>query len=248
MKLSMKYRLMLLLTSSFLHALSDYEAEKIGKQIWLNEGSGKVEYLTYWSLREPFPSLGIGHNLWLPEDATSPYKGEFPLLCTYLQRNGVELPAWLEAALRDGMPWHSREEFLCDTVRIQDLQQLLLTTIYLQTKFMIERVDRELPALLACIEDSEKQQHVAHYIAWMRKSLAGQYALVDYWNFKGAKSILKVLLTIQNERATEQNIVHAFTASAWHILSERTSQSKNFEDVSYLRGWTNRITTYPDFK
>ncbi|MGB2693511.1 MAG: hypothetical protein WBC96_13555, partial [Thermodesulfobacteriota bacterium] len=47
-------------------SVSDYELEKIGQLIFINEGAGKVENLTTWNEGEEFASLGIGHFIWYP--------------------------------------------------------------------------------------------------------------------------------------------------------------------------------------
>ena len=73
--------------------VSDAEADRIGKKIWQNECSGTRDGLTSWNKGEDFPSLGIGHFIWYPENKRGPFKESFPALKDYLQSQGVKLKA-----------------------------------------------------------------------------------------------------------------------------------------------------------
>ena len=67
------------------------------------------------------------------------------------KKKGIILPAWLIKAKNTGAPWISRDEFLKDKKRVDDLRQLLLTTIDLQTSFIIEQFEEQWPKILkAC--------------------------------------------------------------------------------------------------
>ena len=119
-------------------ALSALEIEKIGMQIWYNEAAGKEELLVFWNQNEEFPSLGIGHNIWLPVGQKAKFNQGFPILCDYLIQHGVRLPDWLYQAKKTGAPWQTRDHFYQDYARRHELRQLLVKTVALQTQFMID--------------------------------------------------------------------------------------------------------------
>ncbi len=64
----------------------------IGEQIWQNECSKDKEKLIFWNPHEPFPSLGIGHFIWLPKDSQVPFEQTFPSLILFLKKEGLSPP------------------------------------------------------------------------------------------------------------------------------------------------------------
>jgi hypothetical protein len=122
-----------------LFCLDSKDIKKIGSAIWYNEAGSRKDLLAFWSEHEPFPSLGIGHAIWFPEGAPAPYTEQFPLLCDFLEKNKVKLPGWLKVAKKTGAPWKTRQEFMQDVQKREQLITLLSSTIELQTRFMIER-------------------------------------------------------------------------------------------------------------
>ncbi|MGL4254471.1 MAG: hypothetical protein ACRCR2_10650, partial [Fusobacteriaceae bacterium] len=47
---------------------SKEELNHVGKLIYRNETGEKREFLVHWNRGEEFPSLGIGHFIWYPEN------------------------------------------------------------------------------------------------------------------------------------------------------------------------------------
>ncbi len=242
---------------SFSQKLEISDAKKIGMQIWSNETSKRVDQLAFWSPHEPFPSLGIGHCIWYPKGKKAHYTHQFPLLCSYLQKHGIQLPKWLQKAKSSGAPWASREEFLKDTKKVAELRELLKSTIDLQTYYMIERLDQRVPLIIRAAP-VEKKALLARYIKLMKSSVQGRYALVDYSNFKGdglslqeksageSWGLLQVLLDLP-DNLTQENITTAFTVSAAKILLRLVQNSApHYSRVKYLKGWINRVGTYSD--
>lgn len=240
---------------NIIFSLSKENKQKIGMLIWQNEGSCKVDRLTCWSKHESFLSLGIGHFIWYPEGQTPYYTEQFPALCNYLKKNGVPFPQWLEKAKDIGAPWQSRDEFLADNKRLDELQSLLASTIDLQTNFMIEELEKQWPHIIEAVSQSKKKQ-IIHYFMLMKTSLLGIYALVDYLNFKGSGlnpkeqkrgqgwGLLQVLLDLP-EDLTENNINKAFTiAAAKRLLLLIENSSPEYKPIRYLNGWMKRISTY----
>ncbi len=233
------------------------DAKKIGMQIFKNETSMKLENLVFWNPSEPFPSLGIGHFIWHPHGKKGQFEHQFPLLCDYLQKQGVQLPKWLEECKATGAPWASREELLNDFRRVAELRTLLHTTIDLQTKFMIGRLDQKIPLIIKAAP-AEKKALIGRYIRFLKSSTQGRYALVDYCNFKGdglvsrenirGKSwgLLQVLLDLP-DNLTQEKITTAFTVSAARILLRRVKNSApHYSIAKFLPGWIARVGTYSD--
>lgn len=246
-----------LLTTVAAYSLQSDDINKIGMLIWHNEASQKRDLLVFWNSHEPFPSLGIGHCIWYPQGVTPVYTQLFSALCNYLQEHGVTLPLWLEEAKNTGAPWRSREEFLQDTERTEELRDLLESTIPLQTQFMIERLEQQWPDILQAAP-IEKQEQLNSYYILMRNSPLGTYALVDYLNFKGNGlnsleesngqrwGLLQVLLDMPSN-LTQENITKAFTVSAAKILITLIQNSApSYRRVRYLHGWMRRISSYAD--
>lgn len=233
------------------------DAKKIGLQIWQNEASQRKDLLVFWNPNEEFLSLGIGHNIWFPKGHAVLYAQQFPLLCNFLQNHGVQLPEWLEIAKDIGAPWTSRDEFLQDTERIEELRNLLISTIDLQVYFMIERLDQQLPTIIEAA-DIEQREKIIRNIELMKSSLYGIYALTDYLNFKGGglnpkeKSngdgwgLLQVLLDMP-DNLTKDNVTKAFTVSAANILLRLIKNSApDYRRIRFLHGWMRRLSTYVD--
>jgi hypothetical protein len=136
--------------------IGDREALATGKRIWKNECSGTVEGLTSWNYGEDFASLGIGHFIWYPEGRRGPFQESFPPLLVSLRAQGVKLPGWLEHATN--CPWNSRQAFLADLhgAHMEELRQLLASTVAQQARFIADRTQASLPRLLAAVPDGEK--------------------------------------------------------------------------------------------
>lgn len=252
-----KLLLTALIITNPLLALTNADAKKIGMQIWKNEASQRIDLLVFWSEREEFPSLGIGHAIWLPAGSTEPYQQQFPALCNYLQKNGVTLPAWLDCAKNSGAPWKTRAEFMHDSTKIAELRKVLAATIDLQTQFIIEQFNKTWPTILEKAP-KKQQKSIARKVKLLQSTLLGQYALIDYLNFKGSGinpkeecngtrwGLLQVLLDMPNN-LNEKNVTKSFAVSAAKILVQRIeSTAPEYLHLQSLPGWINRVYTYCD--
>lgn len=232
------------------------DAQKIGMQIWQNEASGRTDLLVFWNPHESFPSLGIGHFIWHPKKGNClTFAQQFPALCDYLQQHGIKLPTWLEKAKHAGAPWNSRNEFLQDEQKIKELRQLLSTTMDLQTNFMIEQLEKQLPKIFDAVPEEQKE-HVGYCVALLQSCPLGTYALVDYLNFKGSGlnpkersndqgwGLLQVLLAMP-ENITAENVCQAFAIAAAKILLRRIENAApDYKPLIFLHGWIKRVSTY----
>lgn len=258
MKRIIIYLILLLLFShaTTFASMSELDAKKIGILIWNNEADKRVDLLAYWGSYSTFPEIGIGHYIWYPQGQTGPYTAQFPPLCAYMQAQGVQLPQWLlDAYVAGGAPWQTREEFLYDTQRTNELRQFLASTVDLQTQFMIKRIEDEWIDILAAAP-LDRQAALQHYFNLMRSSLLGTYALVDYLNFKGSGlnpreernghrfGLLQVMLDLP-DGLNDENITKAFAICAARRLVNYIGHfNPEYRPVKFLAGWVKRVSTY----
>ena len=247
----------LLVSIYSMSALTKWETEKVGQWIFYNEAFGKKELLVYWNKKEQFPSFGIGHCIWYLEGQQHLHEEQFPLLCNYLQKHGISLPTWLIKALKKGAPWHTRQAFLDDTKRQQDLLNLLESTIDLQTQFMIERLQKKLPVIIKAAPTRYRKKMQAH-ITLLQSTLMGTYTLIDYLNFKGSGlskladgspqhwGLLYILMSLPSH-VNKDTILKAFTLFAGKALFRRIEDSApGYDQVKFFSGWMKRVSTYSD--
>ncbi|MCF7821370.1 MAG: hypothetical protein K9M17_02880 [Mariprofundaceae bacterium] len=233
------------------------EATRIGELIFYNECAGDEALLTSWNQGESFPSLGIGHFIWYPAGVSGPYKESFPELIRFIDTSGIDIPAWLEKAIEHGAPWPSRKTFLNaqDSQQMQELRVLLSQTMPIQTEFMIRRLHRSLPRMLAATPQTE-QEHLRQQFDRIAATPMGYYALVDYVNFKGEGAhsteryqgqgwgLLQVLQSMHGQEAGDHALTE-FADAALAVLSRRIQLAppKRHEE-RWLSGWTTRVNTY----
>ncbi|MDT8375710.1 MAG: hypothetical protein RQ867_03110 [Mariprofundaceae bacterium] len=237
--------------------ISKEEATRIGELIFYNECAGDEALLTSWNLGEGFPSLGIGHFIWYPAGSSGPYKESFPELIRFIDTHGVDIPGWLEAAIEKGAPWLSRNDFLAaqESQQMQELRTLLSETRPIQTEFMIRRLHRSLPRMLASVPHAE-QQHIQQQFERVAATPMGHYALVDYVNFKGEGTqsteryqgkgwgLLQVLQGMQGQEAGDEALTE-FADAALAALTQRVKLAPpGRNEERWLSGWTTRINTY----
>ena len=231
--------------------LSPEQAQIIGNKIWLNEGAGKSENLIIWNKREDFPSLGIGHFIWLPKGANSPFKESFPKLLEHISKKR-ELPLWLGKA--DYAPWASREEFIAalQSPQMSELRNLLENTFPIQLEFIIERLERALPDILSTVHNQQAKDRIEAQFYKVAKHKNGLYALIDYVNFKGEGTSLKerynnqgwgLLQVLENMNPNSELVMEEFVRAADFALTRRVENAKN-DESHWLPGWRKRLSTY----
>jgi len=230
------------------------EALLIGNKIFQNECGGREALLTSWNSGEDFPSLGIGHFIWYPQGATGPFEESFPELIRFMQDEEVTIPEWIVTATQSGAPWQSRDAFLAaqDSEKMQQLRMFLAATKPEQTRFMIARLNRALPAILKPLSEAEQSRVKARF-KQVADSPMGYYALVDYVNFKGEGvkpseryqgkgwGLLQVLQQMSDEKPATQ----AFAEAADKVLTRRVELSPTERgETRWLPGWRKRLATY----
>ncbi len=154
-------------------------------------------------------------------------------------------------------PWRNAEEFRRDfrSPRMNELRQWLASHVEIQTDFIIARSRATLPALLAAAPAHDRQRIAANYQK-VASTAQGQYALIDYVNFKGdginpseryqgkGWGLLQVLGGMKDVPSGPL-AAKEFSASATRVLNRRIDLSPPARGEERWRaGWTNRCQTY----
>lgn len=229
----------------------------IGDQIFKNETGGRIDQLVHWNLREDFAAMGIGHFTWYPSGRSQRFGNTFPGLLDYLQKNGVQLPAWVQRARFEGAPWRNRAQLMAakNTPEIKQFSQLLYNTRHLQAKYIMDRAMRAMPKLVKKTPPHLRGQ-VANNLNAVANSRGGRYVLVDYVNFKGEGlnrtggykgknwGLLQVLEEMRPVSPGQQAL-HEFADASMRVLERRVRNSNpSRNERKWLPGWRNRTNTY----
>ncbi len=230
--------------------LTPPQIERVGGRIWQNECGGTVAGLTSWNAGEDFASLGIGHFIWYPQGRMGPFEESFPPLAVMLASRGHAVPAWMRGAC----PWPTKAAFEADRngPRQQELRTLLGRTVREQTEFIMARMQRALPKMLAQAKDPAG---VRLQFEGLMQTPEGAFCLIDYVNFKGEGTspkeryqgegwgLLQVLEGMLG--ASQTSRAHAFAESAKRVLSRRVANSPPERgEKRWLAGWHNRCEGY----
>ncbi|MES2595934.1 MAG: hypothetical protein V4662_11390 [Verrucomicrobiota bacterium] len=234
------------LTASAAVSLSQAQLQRVGQRIWQNECAGTVSGLTSWNSGEDFASLGIGHFIWYPAGKRGPFEESFPPLAAFLASRGVKVPAYANGPC----PWNTKAGFEADKggARQKELRTLLSQTVPLQTEFILARLQRALPKMLA---ETQQKKRVQANFDGLSTTPEGAFCLIDYVNFKGegtAKTeryagqgwgLLQVLEGMASPTPA------AFAASAKATLSRRVQNAPPArKEQRWLAGWHNRCDGY----
>jgi len=233
------------------------ELYAIGDKIFNNETGGRIDQLVHWNQRENFASMGIGHFTWYPKGRATRYGNTFPGLLDYLQKNGVNLPYWVQRARFEGAPWRSREELMQakSSPEVRQFSQLLYNTRHLQAKYIMDRAMRAMPRLVNKAPPQLRRQ-VANNLNAVANSRGGRYVLIDYVNFKGEGlnrsggyrgqnwGLLQVLEEMRPVRQGPEAL-NEFADAAMRVLERRVRNSDpRRNERKWLNGWRNRTNTY----
>lgn len=225
----------------------------IGRKIWKNECGGTVKGLTTWNKGEEFPSIGIGHFIWYPQGFKGRFRESWPQFLAYSKKQGNPPPAFTHGPC----PWGTKAEFERDFNgnRLTELRRWLMTTISLQTDFIIDRSLASLPKVLAAAPASERARIEANYHK-VASTPQGTYALIDYVNFKGDGTLKSeryrgqgwgLMQVLGNMRDVPEGPAAAteFGHTAFRMLERRINNSPPERGEQRWRdGWRNRCMTY----
>jgi len=238
-------------------ALDESQASWVADQIFQNECNRQLSCLTSWNVGEDFPSLGIGHFIWYRQDQKERFVESFPDLLGYYVARGVDLPDWIAGLPGWAAPWSDRETFLADidSPRMQALRIFLNDTRGIQAEFIVRRLARSLPALMAASEQSDAVAEEFYRVA-NSEAPHGMYALIDYVNFKGEGTALSeryqghgwgLLQVLETILATPDGgtVLEQFAAAARQVLARRIENAPvERGEERWRRGWNNRTLTY----
>ena len=229
--------------------LTPAQIDRVGRRIWQNECGGTVAGLTSWNAGEDFASLGIGHFIWYPQGRRGPFEESFPPLAALLASRGQTIPDWMRGAC----PWPTKAAFEADRngPRQQELRTLLSRTVREQTEFIMARMQRALPKMLAQAKDPAG---VRGNFDLLMQTSEGAFCLIDYVNFKGEGTSTKeryqregwgLLQALEGMKASKISRAHAFAESAKSVLSRRVANSPPERgEKRWLAGWHNRCDGY----
>lgn len=233
--------------------LSREELNVIANRIYLNETGGNRNNLVAWNKGENFPSLGIGHFLWMRAGQKSIFGETIPELVEFYKKHGVRLPKIL--ANNKHAPWQSREELILrrdsGDPDILELIEFFDNTKYYQVLFIVERLEKSLDKMLSVTNDRRNLEKQFYRVA---NSPNGLYALIDYVNFKGegistSESYNRVgwglRQVLENMKGNGEgiNAIDEFVTSAISVLENRVRNAPRSEN-QWLNGWRNRVASY----
>ncbi len=261
-----KILLLLLLLLSTLHAaelrLTNAQANRIARKIWLNEGSGKRDKLVWWNKGEEFASVGIGHFIWFTAEKPMWFWEAFPPMLRFLIDHGARPPRWLTPETH--CVWHSYEQWQrakrANTKKMRQLTAFMDRTRGLQARFMLHRLNTSFPRILAYARAHgqgrivEKNYRRLLYRKDGSIDPQGAYILIDYINFKGdginkgeryqgkGWGLYQVLTRMSHR---DPNPYRAF-AKAGKVVLERLTHIAPPERRlwRFRKGWFNRMDTY----
>jgi len=234
--------------------LSASQKSAIGHKIWQNECGGTIDGLTTWNVGEEFPSLGIGHFIWYPENFNGRFKESWPEFAAYAKSRGSAPPA---IAQQRHCPWPNKTAFQ-KSFHGREMSQLrswLASHVNLQTDFIIVRSRAALPNILNAAPAKDRKRILSNYHK-VASTPHGTYALIDYVNFKGDGTVtterykgqgwgLLQVLSNMRDVSTGPAAASEFAASAKRMLARRISNSPPARGENRWRqGWFNRCDTY----
>lgn len=238
--------------------ISRQELNHVGELIFKNETGGKRELLVHWNVGEEFPSLGIGHFIWYPENfKNGKFDESFPGLVKFYKSKGVRVPAVMEK--NRYAPWNSREEFLKNknSKEIAELTDFLNRTKDIQIEYIYERSQKALEKMMA---HSDRPHHVKEQYERVAASPMGIYPLIDYVNFKGEGikeseryngqgwGLLQVLEAMEGKEMG-QEALGEFSRKSEEILTRRVENSPTERgEKRWLANWKNRCRSYSKVK
>lgn len=245
-------------TSASIQAIPSSAILPIGIKIWFNEADGRDEKLIEWNEGEKFLSLGIGHFIWYPKGSSRGSWDEgFPKLMRYLKAHGAkDLPDWLTATKGLRAPWPNRQAFLADQhgkIAIQ-LRRLLRRNLALQAQFLVEEMLASFPDMLA-VTPLEDKEMVRRNFNLLLKDPKGVYAMVDYFNFKGAgaypslanyyhgSGLLQVLSKMRLA-PPDFSPLQSFVYAAKLVMTQKFGEVPNAHFQRWYKGWFNRLNSY----
>ena len=236
--------------------LSDADYAWIASRIFQNETGGQTRLLTYWGEGEDFPSFGIGHFIWFPNGVDAPFDETFPAMASFVDGQGVQLPAWMRSLEPFDAPWASKQAFdnNWSTIEMTELRIWLEQSGHLQARFIVSAFEQrwqdvELP--------DEQKTRLTVLLQKLVASAGGLFAVIDYFNFKGLGDnpreryqgegwgLVQVLGAMQTPSPDGKDLVSNFRDAAANRLTMRVELSPpGRNEKRWLEGWLARLDGY----
>ena len=248
--------------------LSDEDFRWIGGKIYQNECNSQAKNLTFWGKGEDFPSFGIGHFIWFPKGINPPFNETFPAMFEYVSQT-VSPPEWLVKLEPLDAPWQTKAEFeqAWSGLQLSELRDWLERTQAQQAEFIVAQFQIRLDTVLKTLPIEEQRFYKAR-IAKPMTFKQGQFALIDYVNFKGVGgntkeqyqgeewgllSVLRAMSVPESDGQMNRDraVLDAFIQAAKARLLLRTQLAPiERNEQRWLKGWNIRLDNYHevDFK
>lgn len=243
-------------------SISRDKAALVARQVWLNETGGDRDTITAWNASEDFASLGIGHFIWFPAGLNSPFDESFPEMLQFLRQRGATLPGWLDKSPIPACPWTSKARFddAFHSPRMVELRRFLLQTMDLQAQFLVHRLQKALPGMLASLQRKDERRHLIDQFYRIVAASPDLYPLIDYVNFKGEGTkpseafpnsetgvpegwgLKHVLLKMQGKTRDTDKALAEFSDAARLVLLRRIEN--NPRDKRWQKNWMRRADSY----
>ncbi|UQB43392.1 hypothetical protein JX580_05910 [Thiomicrospira microaerophila] len=238
------------------HTLTAQDIQWIGERIYQNETGGKPEHLTFWSPAEEFPSLGLGHFIWLPSGLNLPFNATFPQMVAFVSKTHPT-PDWMK---QPHPPWQTKTEFdqAWSSAEMNELRIWLKATKEQQTQFIVQRFQQGALGLTERL-DPQQAQAIQVKINRLMQNRYGQYALIDYVNFKGwgtdaneryqgeGWGLLQLLQAMPDSEEILDNkqLLQAFSQAGKQVLARRIELSPAARNEQrWMPGWAQRMDSY----
>ncbi len=239
-----------------LSKLSDKDLYWIGDEIFQNETNRQTKYLTHWNEGEEFPSFGIGHFIWLPDDVPISFQQTFPQMVQHVSQQ-VPAPKWLSELDPFVPPWKSRDDFY-QVWQDQDLAELrvwLAVTKQQQTAFIVEQLQVKFSEKLASLP-LEQATKINNTIQRLAESKLGLFLIIDYYNFKGLGfnpketyqgkgwGLLDIIQIMSAAKIPPSSYEKVFVETGKDILQRRIYLSlSERQEQRWREGWFKRLDT-----
>ena len=237
-----------------LSKLSQFDLDWIADRIYKNETNRQTKYLTHWNEGEEFPSFGIGHFIWLPDNAPVTFQQTFPQMVRFVSKE-VPAPKWLLELQPFFPPWKDREYFyqvwLDEDLNL--LRNWLEATKSQQADFIVGQLQIKFNEKLAYLP-AEKVDEINQKIQKLSGSKLGMFLIVDYYNFKGLGfnikeayqgkgwGLLDIIMAMPFPYTQQKDYEIIFVDYAKKLLQRRIELSPEHRNEQRWRaGWFKRL-------
>lgn len=242
-----------------LEAFAPEDYQYLAQKIFKNEANSNPKYLTHWNEGEGFPSMGIGHFIWLPESLKQGqvvFEETFPQMVAFVSHKSPP-PMWLKTLNPFEVPWENKAEFdgAWSKIELLELRKWLLETQAAQAEFIAQQFQSKWQTKIASLPIAQ-QRKLRQALNELMQSKQGLFAVLDYYNFKGLGfnpkeqyqdngwGLMDVLIDVPSS-SNASEALNNFVISAKHRLTQRVQNSPIARNENrWLKGWFVRLDHY----